>query len=173
LSSFESPIPLSLLQRDRRRVQILDVREQIDEVLAIFGSFLADAAVDVRTNTTDATALPVTASPAALQAIFANLITNALTSFSARNAPARQRILEFSVSSVDSSVVVRVGDSGRGIVDIPLNDIWLPGITSTQGGTGLGLTIVRDTVVDLGGSIAAVEHGPLGGAEFILHLPRA
>ncbi|GAG05310.1 unnamed protein product, partial [marine sediment metagenome] len=38
-------------------------------------------------------------------------------------------------------------------------------------GTGLGLTIVRDTVTDLGGTVDALEKGELGGAEFIIELP--
>jgi C4-dicarboxylate-specific signal transduction histidine kinase len=52
-----------------------------------------------------------------------------------------------------------------------MNDIWLPGQTRRPNGTGLGLTIVRDAVHDLGGKASAIAHGELGGASFIVELP--
>ena len=36
---------------------------------------------------------------------------------------------------------------------------------------GLGLTIVRDAVKDLGGNVDAVENGRHGGAVILLDLP--
>ncbi len=47
----------------------------------------------------------------------------------------------------------------------------LPGQTTRPNGTGLGLTIIKDAVVDLGWNVQAVEQGELGGAEFIVELP--
>jgi len=54
---------------------------------------------------------------------------------------------------------------------VTLSEIWLPGQTTTPGGTGLGLTIVKDTITDLGGDIYAIANGELGGAEFVIELP--
>ena len=68
---------------------------------------------------------------------------------------------------------MRVLDNGPGIRHLTLDEIWLPGRTTVAGGTGLGLTIVRDSVTDLGGSVRAVASGELGGAEFIIELPVA
>ncbi|MFI5364000.1 MAG: ATP-binding protein [Candidatus Binatia bacterium] len=62
-------------------------------------------------------------------------------------------------------------DNGPGIVGIDANEIWLPGYTTKPGGTGLGLTIVRDAAQDLGGSVAVEERGELGGATFHIELP--
>jgi len=78
--------------------------------------------------------------------------------------------LTLQTSVEDESVVISVLDSGPGI-DLPLDAIWLPGRSSTDGGTGLGLTIVRDAVDDLGGEVSAVSRGLLGGAEFHIQLP--
>ena len=73
---------------------------------------------------------------------------------------------------MDEQVLVGVLDSGPGI-HLNLGDrIWLPGFTSDENGTGLGLTIVRDTVAELGGRVEAVPNGELGGAEFSIELPR-
>ncbi|MCY4668553.1 MAG: ATP-binding protein, partial [Rhodococcus sp.] len=68
-------------------------------------------------------------------------------------------------------VLIGVLDNGPGIRPQLADRVWLPGVTSDDNGTGLGLTIVRDTVVDLGGEARAVARGELGGAEFIIDLP--
>src|SRR5260370_24323914 len=62
-------------------------------------------------------------------------------------------------------------DNGPGIKGIDPTDVWLPGETTRPNGTGLGLAIVHDAVKDLGGSVKAVPHSDLGGAEFIVELP--
>ena len=36
---------------------------------------------------------------------------------------------------------------------------------------GFGLTIVKDSVRDMGGKVRAIAHGELGGAEFVVELP--
>ena len=75
-------------------------------------------------------------------------------------------------SVTNDRVLINVLDSGPGI-PIRLGDsIWLPGVTSDENGTGLGLTIVRDTVKGMGGNATAVPTSELGGAEFIIDLPR-
>jgi C4-dicarboxylate-specific signal transduction histidine kinase len=66
---------------------------------------------------------------------------------------------------------IRVLDNGPGIEGISTKDIWLPGQTTAANGTGLGLTIVRDAVIDMGGTVAAERKGALGGAEIIISLP--
>ena len=64
-------------------------------------------------------------------------------------------------------------DSGPGFADIPLEEIWLPGRTTDKDdrGTGFGLTIVRDSIKDLGGEVSSSADCNLGGAEFIVTLP--
>jgi len=64
-------------------------------------------------------------------------------------------------------------DNGPGIRGLTVDEIWLPGKTTTPNGTGLGLTIVRDAVVDLGGKTYAISSSEFGGAEIIVELPIA
>ena len=69
-------------------------------------------------------------------------------------------------------VPARIYPASRpGIVGIAVEDIWLPGKTTTEEGTGLGLTIVRDAIADLSGTISAEAKGSLGGAQFNLEFP--
>ena len=68
-------------------------------------------------------------------------------------------------------MLLRVLDNGPAIDGLSINDIWLPGQSTTPEGTGLGLTIAKDAVTELGGTIEAKARGELGGAEFIVELP--
>ena len=68
-------------------------------------------------------------------------------------------------------LLLKVRDNGPGIDGLPLEDIWLPGQSTTPGGTGLGLTIVKDAVTELGGAVEAQARGALGWAEFVVTLP--
>jgi nitrogen fixation/metabolism regulation signal transduction histidine kinase len=47
----------------------------------------------------------------------------------------------------------------------------LPGHTTNPNGTGLGLTIVKDAVNDLGGNVEAFAKSDLGGAKIVVELP--
>ena len=73
---------------------------------------------------------------------------------------------------VGDNVLIVVLDSGPGITAKPVERIWLPGFTTDENGTGLGLTIVRDTVAELRGRAQVIPQGELGGAEFIIEIPR-
>ena len=46
-------------------------------------------------------------------------------------------------------------------------------IDRSQGGLGLGLTIVRNLVERHGGTVSAHSDGPGKGSEFVVRLPRA
>ena len=71
----------------------------------------------------------------------------------------------------ENILTLSVSDNGPGINGINLKDIWLPGQTSNPNGTGLGLTIVRDAVYDLGGKVRANANGEYGGADIIVEIP--
>jgi len=71
----------------------------------------------------------------------------------------------------DNALLLRFLDNGLGIANIDPKEIWLPGRTTQSDGTGFGLTIVKDSVADLGGNVQVISNGELGGAEFIVELP--
>ena len=98
-----------------------------------------------------------------------NLLSNALVAVAESEAP--QRLVRLTTRVGDRRLTLHVADNGPGVVRFKPSEIWLPGVTSRPGGSGLGLTIVKDTVTDLGGEVKAIEHGRLGGAEFVIALP--
>jgi two-component system sensor histidine kinase HupT/HoxJ len=68
--------------------------------------------------------------------------------------------------------VLAIRDEGPGIAPEHLGRIFEPFFTTKpQGaGTGLGLTISREIVHELGGELRA-ENDPAGGARFVIELP--
>lgn len=169
LRSF-AKFPRHLLKRAKRRSSNVDVHAVIDEVIELFQPFLEEAKVDVKKVLADGKP-SVRGSIALLEAILVNLMTNAINAFNVRGAPCEQRQIMICTELTTIHLELRFLDSGPGIKGLELDDIWLPGRTTTSGGTGLGLTIVKDSVIDLGGEVWAIANGELGGAEFMVNLP--
>lgn len=109
------------------------------------------------------------ATTAAIEAIVSNFLMNSVQAFK-RTTP-RDRVIQVETSVDDTEFHLIVSDNGPGILDIDASDIWTAGQSRTPGGTGLGLTIVRDTVSDMGGTVSAKPKGEMGGAEFEVVLP--
>jgi signal transduction histidine kinase len=160
---------LRLIHADKRRIGRVDPDKTVEEVLDTYAPFLEGRAVEVEA-TLNATGFHLRGSEAAVEAIVTNLINNSLAAFERADSAGRRILVESRVSANGIWNLV-VSDSGPGIVDISLEDIWLPGETRRDNGTGLGLTIVRDSVTDLGGTAEAVANGPLGGAVFSIAVP--
>jgi signal transduction histidine kinase len=169
LKSF-ARFPLHLLKRAKRRSSTVDVHTVIDGVIDLFQPFLEDAKVEVAKTLADGKP-SVRGSVALLEAILVNLMTNSINAFNAKDAPCNDRQIMICTELTTTHLELRFLDNGSGIKDLELDDIWLPGRTTTSGGTGLGLTIVKDSVTDLGGQVWAIANGELGGAEFMVNLP--
>lgn len=158
---------LKLLEYDKRRIGKVEVHKVIKNVIETFTPFLLGRDIKLKTDLLKANPFLRT-TEASLESIITNLINNSVVALESSNGD-RQIII---VTEIQENVlIINVADNGPGIVDISLKDIWLPGRTTNPNGTGLGLTIVRDAVYDLGGQVRAVPKGKLGGAELIVELP--
>ena len=111
------------------------------------------------------------ADPDKVRQILVNLLSNAI-----KFTPADGRI-EVQCREHGATVQVLVRDTGVGIPAEKLNAIFEPFVqldrtlTSTQEGSGLGLSISRDLARGMGGDLCA-ESTPPSGSTFILTLPR-
>ncbi|MCO7536345.1 ATP-binding protein [Pseudomonas asiatica] len=159
---------LSLVKASKRRVGRVEVNAVVRQVFHLMQPFLE--ARDTKVNLDLCSANPfLRCSEAALESIVTNLLNNSLNAF--KRGATKVRIINIVTSVTSGQCHVTISDSGPGIVGFKVSDIWLPGVTADMDGTGLGLTIVRDTVKDLGGTVSAVAHGELGGAEFLIKVP--
>jgi signal transduction histidine kinase len=163
-----SATTLRLVDQDKRRIGRVDLHQVIREVISVFDPFFRGRHVEVETSLCDGVPY-LYGSEAAIESILTNLINNSLGALEAGiEAP---RKLQISTTATGSEWTLSVSDNGPGILDISLSEIWLPGQTRRHGGTGLGLTIVKDAVSDLNGKARAVAKGDLGGATFHIELP--
>ncbi|MYC07801.1 MAG: GHKL domain-containing protein [Chloroflexi bacterium] len=169
LESYAS-FPLAMLRREKRRFGEVDINSVALDIIELFQPFLEDSKISCKARL-DEGRPRVWGSVAALESILSNLITNAVNAFSQQQQAQLEREILVATQVSESSLLISVKDNGPGIIELPIEEIWLPGRTSIPGGTGLGLTIVRDAVTDLGGDVHAIANGELGGAEIVVTLP--
>lgn len=163
-----STATLDLVSEQKRRVGKVQINQVIQNVAEIFQPFLNGRKVELELALSVGGSPYLRGSEAAVESIVTNLVNNSITAFERSDTATRK--IRIQSRMVDSVCEIEVADNGPGIEGISLKDIWLPGQTLRPGGTGLGLTIVKDTVTDLGGSVSAVAHGDLGGATFSVQL---
>ncbi|HEY0478377.1 MAG TPA: GAF domain-containing protein [Kofleriaceae bacterium] len=117
--------------------------------------------------------LPLDVDPTRLSQVFANLINNA-----AKYTPPGGRILVAAEAQGDT-LEVRVSDTGIGIPADMLPRVFDMftqvgrSIDRSQGGLGIGLTLVRRIIEMHGGSADAESPGVGRGSTFIIRLPLA
>ena len=165
-------LPIGILERSKRDRKIVDVNEAVEETVTLFEPHLMDARIETIREFCGETAR-VHGSEAAIESIVLNLLTNSVKAFRRQDSPSEDRKVIVQTEVTDSEVSIVVMDSGPGF-PVGLGErIWLPGFTADDDGTGLGLTIVRDTVAELRGRASAMPSSELGGAGFVITLPRA
>lgn len=105
-----------------------------------------------------------------IQQVLLNLLRNAIEAL--ENVPASARRVTVSTQCQSASGHVRfvITDSGPGVPDTLLPQIFDPFCTSKSTGTGLGLAISR-TIAEAHHGKLSYEPAPGGGAQFVLSLP--
>jgi signal transduction histidine kinase len=169
LNSFVS-IPLTMLAKRKRRSGRTNVNSCILDLVNLLNPILDFFKVELETKLTEEY-VNINGSEALVDGICLNLVMNSLNAFQRENFAQPERRIRISTEYNGSDVVIRVEDNAGGIDGVEIDDIWLPGVTTSSDGTGFGLTIVRDSVTDLGGSINAIGLTEFGGAEFVVRLP--
>ena len=162
--------PIYLLKKEKRSQGKIEIHQVINDVINLFYPFLESSNTTIELDRVN-TELNLRGSTALVEAILINLITNAINAFNAKDAPIQNRKIVIRTESNENFIWLRVMDNALGIQGLTIDEIWLAGKTTTRSGTGLGLKIAKDSVIDLGGHISVVANGQLGGAEFIVQLP--
>jgi signal transduction histidine kinase len=158
---------LKLLEHEKRRVVKVEINKTIEQVIETFKPFFKGR--DITVNIELVSGNPyLRTTESAIESIITNLLNNSIVALESSTAEREIRIKTYVQENI---LVLNISDNGPGIKDISIRDIWLPGHTTNPNGTGLGLTIVRDAVYDLGGKVRAIANSELGGAEIIIELP--
>jgi len=107
-----------------------------------------------------------------IEQVVSNLLSNAMKYTAPGGA------IHVTVTAEDAEAVLRVSDTGQGIPAEILDrvfDLFFQGERSldrSQGGLGIGLTLVRRLVEMHGGTVAAASEGTGRGSTFTVRLPR-
>ena len=150
--------PLSLLEHCRETIDLWKI------------SGLAENRQVVFTAEQDAADTLVTADSSKLQQVLFNLLENA-----GHFNPAESAITLHLAGTVPGSnmAVVRVIDAGRGIPDENLSRIFDPFYSNRRGGTGLGLSLVKHFIENMGGSVRIWNNDPPPGCTAEVCIPLA
>lgn len=117
----------------------------------------------------DAELPQVAADSIQIEQVVLNLVRNGIEAMNAGDA--RDRVLRVRTRRLSSGdVEVGVMDSGPGLSETQLDEIFNPFVTSKRDGMGMGLSISRSIAEAHGGQLTA-ESGETGGAHFRLTLP--
>jgi len=163
-----SALVTDYLREPKRTMRTIGLNEIVASVLGKFQYLLNEHGIQLDLDL--ATDLPLfDARPIDVEAILINLITNSIHFFGESSSTTRTISL-MTRRLEDRSVSLVFADSGPGIAQELGDQVFLPFVTTKVDGTGLGLTIVKDTVEGYGGHITRVAH-PLGGAAFAIVLP--
>lgn len=144
---------------------LIDINSSVEDALLLCRNNLKH---DVVTNCHLDPDLPqVIGDSTQITQVLVNLITNAVHAMEPKGGS-----LHIESKRNHKSVILTVRDSGPGIQEDCLKQIWLPFFTTKQvgKGTGLGLPICQKIVEEHGGSISAENHLE-GGALFTITIP--
>lgn len=100
-----------------------------------------------------------------LEQALINLFKNAAEAMS----DSKERLIKAEIESLDGKVIMRVTDSGPGIPDEMIDQIFIPFYTSKEAGSGIGLSLSRQIVQLHGGTLTAYSPAS-GGAEFAIRI---
>ena len=141
-----------------------DVNRDIEYVMDAFAPLAKEK--DVRLVSTSDVASLAAVDSQALRQLLLNFLENAV-----KYGP-RGQIVSINASVSSDHVRVWVDDEGPGVPDEERDAIWTPfqrgkiGVQSKAGGSGIGLSVVRDLAAEHGGKVW-VERSTAGGARFI------
>jgi two-component system, chemotaxis family, CheB/CheR fusion protein len=154
------------------RTERVDLRETTRSAIEALGPFMAERESHLSLAISDEP-VRVVGDPTRLQQIQANLLSNA-SKYSPRGAH-----IHLQVATADGQAMIRVKDDGHGIEPDVLPrifDLFVQGdqsLARSEGGLGIGLTLLRSLVELHNGRVEAKSDGRGRGSEFTVWLPLA
>ena len=156
-----------LNDRTKAELQALDLNDTVPDLVKIVMPEAVKREITLRTVLAPE-ALSVRADPIHMQQVIINLVMNGMDAM--EGAPAPHNLTIRTRRNAESDFAeVRISDSGTGIRQENLTQIFDPFVTTKPQGTGLGLPIARTIIESYGGTIWAENR--LRGAVFCFTLP--
>lgn len=161
--------------QDHSESRETDVPELLNSVIEFYKPRLMFRGISVETRYGHSGAVPVRSGP--LRQVFSNLLLNAADSMPAggRLQARTSHVHEISGKHRDG-LRVTIADNGSGIAESNIREIFNPFFTTKgKGGSGLGLSLVKDVVQKHGGRLRVRSSTRPGhsGSVFSIFLPAA
>ncbi len=152
---------------DQEEYETLDCNVVLDRVIRLLSYRIERENVSLVRNTAEE--LPrVQVRANTIQQVFLNLIANSLDAVQT----SERKEISIDIRTVGEFVQVTIVDTGVGVPVEDLNKVFDPFFTTKPPGkgTGLGLTVTRNIVMDHGGNIICKSE-PGGGTRLVVTLP--
>jgi PAS domain S-box-containing protein len=143
-------------------IEETEVNNLLDEVLSLYRDELKNRKIEVKREYREYLRLPI--DPARIKEAIINILTNAI------QAIERDGTITVKTEKNNSDGVIIIKDTGVGIDEKDLPNIFNPFFTTKPEGTGLGLSITKKIIEEHGGRIE-VETSVGKGTSFIIILP--
>ena len=137
------------------KIEIISLNKVVDEAYNLFNNEKIN--IDVIVNKD----IYIEADADQLRRVFINMIRNAI------QAKATKIIIN--VNKTDENILIRITDNGSGIPDEIKEKIFESNFTTKEKGMGLGLTMAKRTIENIGGSIE-VEETSSNGTTLLIKL---
>lgn len=148
--------------------QEIDLNKLIKEVLDLYSNLNPE--VKIKT-VLDVNIPLVSADPGRIRQVLNNLVKNSFDACD-RVSGATLKISTKTINLKDQEgVEIRIDDSGHGIDQDILENIFEPYVTTKTKGTGLGLAIVRKIIEEHGGVVWLENNKSGNGASAIINIP--
>jgi len=169
---------LSNVRPDKRNMNKIQLNNVINDVIKIFNQSLVKSNVVVTKEWDANITYPIRGYRIHWESIIINFLTNSLWALESTKEGDREIKIKLSLDREVNRVEMRFLDSGRGIETGTENRVFDTGFSTKtdekgdQAGTGMGLSIVKNFVIDNHkGDLQVIPKGELGGAEFVITVP--
>jgi len=165
---------LDLARVPKYTFRAIQIQSLISQTLETLGEELQAGNIEPQFNIS-ADLPTVRADSNQLAKAFHNLVRNAIQAMPGGgklsiDAHMEKRNIHLDSTSDHSAIALVFQDSGEGIPEEDLKNIFNPFYTTKIKGTGLGLSITHKVISEHGGTIT-VTCPPEGGTQFVIHLP--
>lgn len=178
----------SFSRLDEAEIKTVDIHAGIDSTLAILQNRLKGNAnyPEIQTILNYGNLPPVECYPGQLNQVFLHILTNAIDSLESHfindaqaelthqsKSPPAPPTIQIHTEKIDDRIIIRITDNGIGMTEEIQQRLFEPFFTTKAvgKGTGLGLAVSYQIVVDLHqGEIECIS-SPRKGAEFLIKIP--
>ncbi len=153
--------------KNNERLEAQDIAKLTEDALKIQMEAIKKHAIRIHRNYRP---IPkVTIPTSSFLHVLINLLKNAIEAM--EECPPSRKNLQIDISEEDNWVVLKISDSGVGISEPNIKNLFQHGFTTKKYGHGFGLHFCRNAIEAMGGTIRASSGGKDNGATFILSLP--